>query len=1037
MHGPLRRALCLVLTLLLTASATNASSAQSDTGLIVLTVTDAKTGKPLADARALLVGPQVASSLTGATGVIRYTDAPAGIYRLRVLKRGYDSAISQEFEVLSGRSVTLDVKLSESSAGPRIIGSVVARSQVAVSSHDIGEDSPIRRISDSLTDALDKLAGVSVSQDATDPNSAVNVSLNGHDESQTAVTLDGIPLGPPGSATNLRSINTDLFNGSSVSFSPTAGSLGGGVNFRTLQPTKTWIETLAGSYGTYDRAQYQGAVTGSIGNLGIAAEHTFRDGNNPLTFQVYPDQSGLPPYPHGGEFHNLGDFVKLRYTLGDQRTVISATGLNANNWNAAICTTFTGPLPCGFGPNNNNYGHFQLGYLTVQSTIGEVTATVSGYGTGNNNYSDFLNRYVAGVPSPSLTATSSSSRGVAYSFSISPGRNTFTLSGSTYASRMTSTPLVGAATSNGGLNFQTPFVNAVSADTYQLSDAYKLNNYLTLTPNVSLANTTGAGTSLLAGAGVTWRPQVNDAVGLSLAYGSSQPGTNVNLSFADPARSQVNCGTGVAIVNGPGDLPQHQSALNADLNWTHQFKRGQFSLDLYRQTQANQLINALVNGSSEPANYFPPGYVSAIGSYYATVCGASATFNPSNLYVQQPIGGTARLYQGVNFSGRFALGRYVVALPTYSLNKAVLTQADALLLGASSTTIVGAQLPNRPIHRAGLTIDGFLPRSGLELLGNVQYTGANNQQNLPPYAIVTLGASRAVGPGLLTVFESNVFNTFGYEFATYANGVPLPLNGGGNLVTVGRPLAPRQLNFAYTLKIGAPRPGAAIRSVAQVPSPSPSASPRGFRLNLATPPPGADALSVATSRESCTADDQKLAAPILAEIRSYVAAYEAKQNPPQPKGFEIVAHPSGTSYFLELRARAPQGAPGAAGPGVRGGPPPGGFDRNGSGPPPVGPPGGGPIFVQSQAPNPALRRQIQNNPQFQAFRAFFGCAYLSALSAEDAAAKGIVVQRGRPAVYYAPGTGLFVVRPPQLPQGGGSLAPVPSPSPMPSARPGG
>src|SRR6185312_1968462 len=189
MHGPLRRALSFAFALLLSLSVTDPVSAQSDTGLIVITITDAKTGKPLADARALLVGPQTASSLTSASGVIRYTDAPSGIYRVRVVKRGFNGAASPEFEVLSGRSVTLDIKLSESTNGPTIIGTVVARSTVSVSSHDISDDSPIRRISDSRTDALDKLAGVSVTQDATDPNSAVNVSLNGHDESQTAVTL--------------------------------------------------------------------------------------------------------------------------------------------------------------------------------------------------------------------------------------------------------------------------------------------------------------------------------------------------------------------------------------------------------------------------------------------------------------------------------------------------------------------------------------------------------------------------------------------------------------------------------------------------------------------------------------------------------------------------------------------------------------------------------------------------------------------------------------------------------------------------------
>ncbi|HXP94848.1 MAG TPA: TonB-dependent receptor [Candidatus Binatia bacterium] len=1037
MHG-LRRVSCLILALLLVAVSMAPSSAQTDTGAIVLTVTDAKTGKPVVDARAMLVGPQVASSLTGTNGIIRYTDAPAGLYRVRVLKRGYSSAVSPEFEVLSGRSVALDVKLSESLNGPPIIGTVTARSQVSVSSHDISDDSPIRRISDSLTDALNKLAGVSVNQDATDPNSAVTVSLNGHDEAQTSVTLDGIPLGAPGAAANLRNINTDLFHGASVNFSPTAGALGGGVNFRTLQPTKTWIGQMSGSYGTYDRANYQLGATGSLGRLGIAVEHTFRNGNNPLTFQVFEDQSGLT-YPHGGDFHNLGDFLKLRYAMPDDRTTISATGISSNFWNASICTTFTGALPCGFGPNNNNYGSFRFGYVTVQSTIGEVTSTVSAYATGSSNNANFSNQYIAGTPFPLLTVTGSDSRGIAYSFAISPGRSTITLSGSTYAASQSSIPIIGTTTPGGSLSFQTPFVNAVSANTYQLADAYKLSNYLTLTPNVSLANTTGAGTSLLAGAGMAWRPQQNDSIGLSLALGSSQPGNNVNLSFGAPARAQINCGSGVAIVSGPGDQPQHQSALNGDLNWTHQFRRGQFTIDLYRQTQGGQLITALVNQANEPAGYFPPGYIDSINQFYSQTCGQSVPFAQNNLYVQQPLGGTARLYQGVNFSGRFALGHYFVALPTYSLNEAVLTQADALLLGAASTTIVGAQLPNRPIHHAGLTLDGLLPRSGLELLANLQYTGANNQQNLPPYTVFTAGVSRNLGPGRLTIFESNIFNAYGYDFATNAFAVPLPLNGGGFLPTVGRPLAPRQLNFAYTMKIGGPPPIAALRTVASAPNPAPNATPRGFRLNLATPPPGADAFSVATTRDTCTADDQKLAQPMLAGVRAYVNAYEAKRTPQQPQDVEIVPHANADgTYVLEMRARLPQ-LPGAGGGPAQqrpqGGPPGGGFNREGSGAPPVGPPGG-PIVVQSQ-PQPTQaqirqrQQQFQNNPRFRALRAFVGCAYVAALSTEEARAKGVAAPARGPALYYAPGTGLFVVRPPQLPQGGGSLAPSASPSPGP------
>ena len=164
---------------------------------------------------------------------------------------------------------------------------------MTVSTHDVDEDSAVRRISDSLADALNTLAGVDVTQSSNDPDSPQTISLHGHDESQTAVTLDGIPLSAPGTAANLRGINTDLFTGASASFGARAGALGGGVNFTTLQPTQTWQYRLSAADGSFDKYNWSVGVTGSVGKLGIAALTTKRGGNNPLTFQDYLDASGL------------------------------------------------------------------------------------------------------------------------------------------------------------------------------------------------------------------------------------------------------------------------------------------------------------------------------------------------------------------------------------------------------------------------------------------------------------------------------------------------------------------------------------------------------------------------------------------------------------------------------------------------------------------------------------------------------------------------------------------------------------------------
>ncbi len=1064
--------------------------AQSDTGEIRITVVDAGTGRPLSDARTILVGPQTAASLTTAAGEIHYTDVPVGIYRVRVVKRGYSSGVSREFDVLPDRVETVRVALAltsgsgpkdTSSSGLKVIGTVTARSSVGVSSTDLSESSPVRRLSDSLTDALDKIAGVSVTQDATDPNSPVTVSLNGHDESQTAVSLDGIPLSAPGSAANLRTIGTDLFSGSSVSTSPSAGALGGGVNFRTLQPTQALQLKGSATTGTFDRSNEQFALTGSAGALGVALEHTDRDSNSPLTFQDYEDQSGLT-YPHEGESQSIGDFAKFRYRLGDERTSISGTALVNNQHNYSICARDVTVLPCGIGPDNENFSRFGFAYGTIQSLVGTVATQVTGYTSSSISNVDDAARYAVlpiaapgtdpceedqgtvtyaplppqdyvQLPCPSLSTGATITRGIAYSASISQGRHTLTLSGNTYSSLDSSLPIAGSI-------YETAYTNAISATSYQIADSIKSSDSLTLSPRLSLADTTTLGASLLGGFGATWRPRAQDTFGASINVGSSQPNISVNRSFSDPVGARFDCQARTAVVSGPGDTNGGaQSAVSLDANWTHQFLRsgGQVSLDAYSQVQSGQLINATL---AEPVSgtYYPAGYLQTLYSVYnsPTVCGSASPL-PA-VFVTEPVGGTRRVYQGINATGRFGIGRYFVALPTYTLNVAKLTAASARLLDGPSTTIVGAQLPNRPVHRAGITFDGYLPRSGLELLGSVQYTGANNQQNLGPYAIVAAGLSHGFGPGVVTLFENNVFDTYGGYFATDANVAPLPLSqGGGEYRTAATPLAPRTISVSYTVGVGGPKPGPAIasvssRAVAQgaplaAPEPNPSGSPNarrgGFgRLQPVPPPPGTDPLSLAVSRDSCTTEAQASAAPLFASIRAYVSAYEAKQKPPEVPGIEVVAHTASADpavpYYLELRPQfgGPAGRTGGAG-----GPPPGGNGRPfgagtrgdnggfggpggpggpsgpGGGAPDGGPPPGSPEGAPPGAPGP----ERTPSPAQLAFRGFIGCAYLTVFSASDAKARGIDVSSGRPRLLYVPKTGFVFVRPPELPQGGGSL----------------
>ena len=1020
-----------------------AARAQSDTGMITVSIVDNASEGALQDVRVILTGAAIASSLTNKSGVVKYTDVPTGIYRVRVIKRGYDGARSSEFEVLANKDVTVKFALNLSATAPsngenlKVIGAVVVRSNVTINSNDISDESPIRRLSDSMTDALDKLAGVSVNQDSNDPNSALTVSLRGRDESQTGLTLDGIPLSAPGVAGNLRSMNTDLFSGARTSFSPSAGSLGGSVNFRTLEPTQSWQEKIAASYGTYDRANYQIAVTGSQGPLGIAVQHTWRGSNNPLTFQDYADFSGLT-YAHGGFGTNLGDGVKLRYRLGD-RTTLTTSMLSSNSFTSLLCTRDVTNLPCGIGPGNNQYGKFQFGYGTVSSLIGNVAFTATAFATSNKSITDELNRYINGIPSPFASTNSGHTNGYAMTASIAHAKHTISLAANTYSSITQFVPTTNTSA------FVLPSATGISARQLTFTDAIKSNDKLGLNYNFSLANTSGVGSSVLGGIGAGWRPTGNDTFNGSIALGSSQPGSNLPRSLSDPQSARFTCGAGTTIVNGPGDGPQAQSSINYSLDWTHQWRGGQLTASAFRQTQSGQTINALINAASEPAGYLPPGYVAQLAGVWsqATICGGTP-FNPAGVYVQQPVSGTARAYQGIDISGQLKFGPNIVVLPTYSLNEAILLAADSRLAGAQSTSIVGAQLPGRPLHRAGVTVDGILPRSGFELLANAQYTGSNNNRYLTPYTVLSAGISHAVGQGRLTVFANNLFNAVSGSFTTLQFAQAVPVNGGGAILFPANPLLPRAITATYQINMGRGSKratsdlaaiarqaggGAGPRGGPTGPGGPGQGGPGGFQFRPNVLPPGGDPLSLALTNTACDADAQSIARPILDGLRSYVNAYEAKQPLPVFPGFVITPHVnpagSGLAYWLEIR---PEGVPV---PGSAGSPDAAAARGNVSinGQPIATPvPSATPAAPEGQ-PSPAAgaRQAVRQGGGGQGgggqgarFRAVFACTYLARLAPDDAKAKGIDTN-GRVFFGYAPGIGLFGVQPRQLPAGGGSV----------------
>ncbi len=893
-----------------------APAAADQTGTITITVVDNATQTPLGLARVLLDGPVITSELSSPDGKVVFTDVPSGIYRARVVKSGYNPVTSAQFEVLEGGGVTVSVALVKPAV--RSLGTVTVRSTAVVSSNTVNENSAVRKLSDTLTDALGKLSGVTISSDPNGSSDAqVTVSLEGHDPSQTGLTLDGVPLNAPGVAGDLRSINTDLFSSASVNFGPSAGSLGGSVGFRSVEPTLTWQGKLTTSVGTYGNLAGIFSLSGTAGRVGVALTQASRGAYSPLNDQTYLDASGLD-YLHNGASQTGGTLLKLRAPLGAAQT-ISATYVSTNGYDDLLCTRFTGPVPCGYGPGNFSDRHLTLATLTDTALLGSVGLQFSLFGTDSTYNRDLLNRFVAGIPAPFGTVTDSRSRGASLNAML-PSRERHTLS-------IQATTTHASIDTAGVLSSSSPFSNASSFSDYstvQLSDKINSSPKLTLGARLGMSFSPQTSNSIIGGASATWTPTSYDTYVGSVDIGGAGAGLSRAVPLTDPASLRFDCNAGAGYGAGPGDQPGPTSSTSYRLTYQRRIKTGQLSITLYQQLQNDVLLNTLVNGSVLPPAYFPPGYFPLAQAIYQSTsgCGVALPFGPTNLYITQPVANVRRVYQGAQFTGGFRIGQNLVAEPYYNITETIANSTDPRIDNPYSLVISGVQVPNIPMHRGGLTLDYKAPHSAVEGLLNGNFVSANNANNLPGYVTADAGVAMTMTKGTVTVAMTNIFNKYGYDFASPANSVPLETAGGSLVPTVARPLSPRQLSVTYTVKLGnVPQSNLTPTLLAQTSQGPGGGGPRGGgqgpggaggflaslpALSNASP---ANPLDPDTTRQSCTSDNAKSVKPVLDQIKAYVAAVEAAKTAsgypdaapagaPAIDGINVAYHKTAASYAL-------------------------------------------------------------------------------------------------------------------------------------------
>ncbi|MDQ6930566.1 MAG: TonB-dependent receptor, partial [Candidatus Eremiobacteraeota bacterium] len=375
-------------------------------------------------------------------------------------------------------------------------------------------------------------------------------------------------------------------------------------------------------------------------------------------------------------------------------------------------------------------------------------------------------------------------------------------------------------------------------------------------------------------------------------------------NFSDPSSLRFDCDGNIAYGTAPGDVPGTSSSTDARLNWQHRLKRGVVTTSVYRQVQSGVVLPTQVNGTA--VNGFPNGYLGAVQDAYDSPGGCNrpgAIFGAQNIYFSVPVGGVRRVYQGISVAATIAAGNFNFQ-PYYDITQAQIFSNDPRINNPYSIVSSGKQLPNTPLHKAGLTVDYKAPNSHVETLFTAQYVGANNAQNLPAYTLVDAGVEAQLERGSLVFAANNIFNTQSGIFATNAGAVPYTTANGKFIPTIARPNTPREFQVTYTVPFGSAATNAPARLL-----PAPRGPGRRFALAELPGAPPPDPFAMTTS-DACPSKAQQDAAPIVAQLKRYVAKIEATKTAggypdavpgaPDIAGVHVVYRKTGTSYALSL-----------------------------------------------------------------------------------------------------------------------------------------
>ncbi|HEY0797980.1 MAG TPA: TonB-dependent receptor [Candidatus Baltobacteraceae bacterium] len=407
-------ALCCAATLLLQAAPVRADATTATIGGLVI---DQRNALPVPNASITVshAGAVVATGTTTSDGHFRLTGLAPGVYDLTFRARGYDVVANDSLAVTSGDVTSVDIALPESATTApstlTTIGRVTASASQLLAATTISQTISVSDLTRTgqirVADEFSTLPGVNFSTSSSVGDDA-SISLRGLGPDETAMLLDGHPVGPLGVGsggfnfslgTPLGLSSVDVTYGSGAQGLYGNDTIGGAVNFMTISPTQKPQATFQQQFGGFGISSTGVTATGTFNRLGyaLAVGRLGESGdfspspvaqsarpNNVVSGSVNPPDTcdsasndvsacnlALNTYPVSQNTEQSLELGKLSYALGHS-TKLEATAYDAVQWSDS-----TGNGDNDYLPYNVRLGQVLKGTSDCTTPGGTASYTVT------------------------------------------------------------------------------------------------------------------------------------------------------------------------------------------------------------------------------------------------------------------------------------------------------------------------------------------------------------------------------------------------------------------------------------------------------------------------------------------------------------------------------------------------------------------------------------------------------------------------------------------------------------------------------------